>query len=173
MGKIIKDQSGKVLAANGGAFQVDATIDSNIVAGNIKSGVSILGVEGTYQGGGGIQLTGYTQGAVVNIWPTYQSGAPSYTIPNPLTVPPKVLVGIMEGDISGRSGCAGAWLVAFEQVTGMTSAAQIATSTIGGGVVSPGGMNVTITYDGNNNTITIALTLYDHPNYGWNVIILG
>jgi len=130
-------------------------------------------IDSIQQGGGGIQLTGYTQGAVVNIRPTYQSGAPSYTIPNPLTVPPKVLVGVMEGDITGRSGCAGAWLVAFEQVTGMTSAAQIASSTISGGVVSPGGMNVTVTYDGNNNTITIALTLYDHPNYGWNVIILG
>ncbi len=31
---------------------VDASIDSNIVAGNIKSGVSILGVTGEYSGGG-------------------------------------------------------------------------------------------------------------------------
>ena len=30
---------------------VDASIDSNIVAGNIKSGVNILGVVGTYSGG--------------------------------------------------------------------------------------------------------------------------
>lgn len=29
---------------------VDASIDENIVAGNIKSGVTILGVEGTYTG---------------------------------------------------------------------------------------------------------------------------
>ena len=32
---------------------VTASIDSNIVAGNIKSGVTILGVQGTYAGGGG------------------------------------------------------------------------------------------------------------------------
>ena len=32
---------------------VTASIDSNIVAGNIKSGVSILGVSGTYEGSGG------------------------------------------------------------------------------------------------------------------------
>ena len=48
MGKIIKNSSGKVLSANGGAFQVDASIDSNIVAGNIKKDVEILGVVGTY-----------------------------------------------------------------------------------------------------------------------------
>lgn len=32
---------------------VDSSIDANIQAGNIKSGVSILGVQGTYTGGGG------------------------------------------------------------------------------------------------------------------------
>ena len=32
---------------------VTAAIDANIVAGNIKNGVSILGVQGTYQGSGG------------------------------------------------------------------------------------------------------------------------
>lgn len=36
---------------------VTAAIDSNIQAGNIKSGVSILGVAGTYSGGGGATLT--------------------------------------------------------------------------------------------------------------------
>lgn len=33
---------------------VTSAIDSNIVAGNIKSGVTILGVEGTYSGGGAV-----------------------------------------------------------------------------------------------------------------------
>ena len=62
MGKIIKDSSGKVLLASGGAFEVTAAIDSNIVAGNIKKDVEILGVTGTYEGsgGGGAELTFYT-----------------------------------------------------------------------------------------------------------------
>lgn len=34
-------------------YGVDSSIDSNIVPGNIKSGVNILGVEGTYAGSGG------------------------------------------------------------------------------------------------------------------------
>lgn len=32
---------------------VTAAIDANIIPGNIKSGVTILGVEGTYEGSGG------------------------------------------------------------------------------------------------------------------------
>ena len=53
MGKIIKNSSGQVLLSNGGAFEVTAAIDSNIVAGNIKKDVEILGVTGTYEGSGG------------------------------------------------------------------------------------------------------------------------
>lgn len=61
MGKIIKNSSGQVLLSNGGAFEVTAAIDSNIVAGNIKKDVEILGVTGTYEGsgGGGLNLVFY------------------------------------------------------------------------------------------------------------------
>lgn len=38
---------------------VDNTIDSNITAGNIKSGVNILGITGTYEGSGGGGNVGY------------------------------------------------------------------------------------------------------------------
>lgn len=53
MGNIIKDSTGKVLIANGGAFEITSSIDSNIQAGNIKKDVTILGVTGTYEGSGG------------------------------------------------------------------------------------------------------------------------
>lgn len=36
---------------------VTSSVDPNITAGNIKSGVTILGVQGTYSGGGGCTLT--------------------------------------------------------------------------------------------------------------------
>ena len=45
-----------MLLSNGGAFEVTAAIDSNIVAGNIKKDVEILGVTGTYEGSGGGSL---------------------------------------------------------------------------------------------------------------------
>lgn len=50
-----------MLLSNGGAFEVTAAIDSNIVAGNIKKDVEILGVTGTYEGsgGGGLNLVFY------------------------------------------------------------------------------------------------------------------
>ena len=50
MEKIIKNSSGKVLKDSNGVFKVDATIDSNIVASNIKKDINILGVTGTYAG---------------------------------------------------------------------------------------------------------------------------
>lgn len=53
MGKVIKDSTGKVLLASSGAFEATAAIDSNIVAGNIKKDVEILGVTGTYEGSTG------------------------------------------------------------------------------------------------------------------------
>lgn len=52
MGKVIKNSLGKVFASNGDVLEVTAAIDSNIVAGNIKKDVEILGVTGTYEGSG-------------------------------------------------------------------------------------------------------------------------
>lgn len=53
--------SSQIITASGGVDgyspitvnAVDNTIDSNIIAGNIKSGVNILGVTGSYEGSGG------------------------------------------------------------------------------------------------------------------------
>lgn len=46
---------------------VTSSIDANITAGNIKDGVTILGVTGNYQGGGGAQIPGIViTGSVVN-----------------------------------------------------------------------------------------------------------
>lgn len=53
MGKIIKNNLGQVFVSSGNALEVTAAIDSNIVAGNIKKDVEILGVTGTYEGSGG------------------------------------------------------------------------------------------------------------------------
>lgn len=65
MGNIIKDSTGKVLTANGGAFEVTSSIDSNIQAGNIKKDVTILGVTGTYEGSGGGGGSSPTFGTIV------------------------------------------------------------------------------------------------------------
>lgn len=51
MDKIIKDSQGRVLMSTDGAYKADASIDPNITPANIKQGVNILGVEGTYEGG--------------------------------------------------------------------------------------------------------------------------
>lgn len=53
MGKVLKNSDGKVLTSSGNALEVTASIDSNIVAENIKKDVNILGVTGTYEGSGG------------------------------------------------------------------------------------------------------------------------
>lgn len=53
MGKVIKNSSGQVVLSGDKALEVTAAIDSNIVAGNIKKDVEILGVTGTYEGSGG------------------------------------------------------------------------------------------------------------------------
>lgn len=51
MGKIIKDSNGKALKdSNGKVFEATAAIDSNILPENIKKGVTIMGVTGTYEG---------------------------------------------------------------------------------------------------------------------------
>ena len=62
MGNILKDSSGNVLVSSGNAFEVTASVDSNITAGNIKKDVTILGVTGTYEGsgGGGTEFTFYS-----------------------------------------------------------------------------------------------------------------
>ena len=63
MGKVIKNSLGKVFASNGDVLEVTAAIDSNIVAGDIKKDVEILGVTGTYDG------SGSSGGASLNLYP--------------------------------------------------------------------------------------------------------
>lgn len=53
MGNILTDNNGNALLSGNEALEVTASIDSNIVAGNIKKDVTILGVTGTYEGSGG------------------------------------------------------------------------------------------------------------------------
>lgn len=54
MTKVIVNQQGKaLLTSSNKGFYADASIDSNIQAGNIKKDVVILGVTGTYEGSGG------------------------------------------------------------------------------------------------------------------------
>lgn len=53
MGNILKDSSGKVVTLGGNPIEITSSVDSNIVAGNIKKDVTILGVTGTYEGNGG------------------------------------------------------------------------------------------------------------------------
>ena len=48
--QVITPSTGKNAILKATVAAVDATIDANIVAGNIKKGVTILGVEGTYEG---------------------------------------------------------------------------------------------------------------------------
>ena len=51
--KVIADTNGNILVSSGSAIEITAAVDSNIVAGNIKKDVTILGVTGTYEGSGG------------------------------------------------------------------------------------------------------------------------
>lgn len=53
MGNVLIDNNGNALLSENKALEVTASIDSNIVAGNIKKDVTILGVTGTYEGSGG------------------------------------------------------------------------------------------------------------------------
>ena len=48
--QVITPSTGKNAILKATVAAVDATIDANITAGNIKKGVTILGVEGTYEG---------------------------------------------------------------------------------------------------------------------------
>ena len=57
MGNILIDNNGNALLSGNKALEVTASIDSNIVAGNIKKDVTILGVTGTYEGNGGTNFT--------------------------------------------------------------------------------------------------------------------
>lgn len=66
MGKVITNSQGKVLVVNNKGFEVDASIDSNIVAGNIKKDVTILGVTGTYEGSGGSSTTTFYDATLTN-----------------------------------------------------------------------------------------------------------
>ena len=59
MGNVLIDNNGNVLLSGNKALEVTASIDSNIVAGNIKKDVTILGVTGTYEGSG-LNITFYT-----------------------------------------------------------------------------------------------------------------
>ena len=51
MSRIIIDSNGRPYMSNGKVLTVDASIDQNIQAGNIKKDVNIMGVTGTYEGG--------------------------------------------------------------------------------------------------------------------------
>lgn len=52
---------------------VTSSIDANIQAGNIKDGVTILGVTGNYQGGGGTQVAGLVLSGTVTAGGTMSS----------------------------------------------------------------------------------------------------
>ena len=60
MGNILIDGNGNALISGNKALEVTSAIDSNIVPGNIKKNVSILGVTGTYEGSGGGGVAGTT-----------------------------------------------------------------------------------------------------------------
>lgn len=51
MGNVLTDGNGNVLISNNNALEVTSSIDSNVQPENIKKGVTILGVTGTYEGG--------------------------------------------------------------------------------------------------------------------------
>lgn len=90
---------------------VDSTIDSNIQAGNIKSGVTILGVQGTYTGGG-ITPTGtknITENGVYDI-----TNYASVDVAVPTTAPtyyvPKAV------DANGKLVNSGSYLIDFTNI---------------------------------------------------------
>lgn len=60
MGKVIKNSSGQVVLSGDKALEITAAIDSNIVAGNIKKDVEILGVTGTYEGSDNVVVSANT-----------------------------------------------------------------------------------------------------------------
>lgn len=87
MEKIIKNSSGKVLKNSNGIFKVDATIDSNIVASNIKKDINILGVTGTYAGDPWteMEVSSTRINAYINDSEKWVSSNDSYSIAVPVT----------------------------------------------------------------------------------------
>ena len=75
MGNVLVNSNGDAIISGNKAFEVTASVDSNIVAGNIKKDVIILGVTGTYEGsgGGGFRCTNKLCGTVNNKIDTYFS----------------------------------------------------------------------------------------------------
>lgn len=73
MGNILIDNNGNALLSGNKALEVTASIDSNIVAGNIKKDVTILGVTGTYEGSGGSNIISFTVSGGGSVTKTYQA----------------------------------------------------------------------------------------------------
>ena len=94
-----------ITADNGydGLSKVTVNGDANLVAGNIKSGISIFGVTGTYAGSGG---GGYNL-KIVSSTPSKNQSAKSYTINHNCGKIPKFVMLLSEANNSSYlcSGC--------------------------------------------------------------------
>lgn len=88
MGKVIKNSSGQVVLSGDKALEITAAIDSNIVAGNIKKDVEILGVTGTYEGsgGGGTTSVSFSTGAGSSGYYTTSNGVATGISIDPMTL---------------------------------------------------------------------------------------
>ena len=139
---------------------VDSSIDANIVASNIKDGVSILGVLGTLTGSG-ISLSGYSKGSVVTYQASSSVDRPTITIPGVLGETPKVIIGVItSGSIAGRTSCIGPFFVVLQSATGQTSSYAAATTALNNGEITPNANNPIVTVN-NDYSVTIKF------NYGW------
>ena len=149
---------------------VTAAIDQNIVAGNIKKDVSILGVTGTLAAG--LSLDGYTKAQNVSIVPTSVQSSATFVVPNELGEAPKLAFGIIEGDITGRSSVQGPFFIAYSQITGMLQDKQTLGSILSNGNIAANANAIpTITLV--DDTISLYFGNYTHPNVQYKIYLLA
>jgi len=150
---------------------VTSAIDANIVPGNIKDGVTILGVLGTLTAAG-MQLPGYSTGAVYHYQVTASANKPTINIPNLLGVAPKLIIGVLTGDITGRTQCIGCFFVQIQKATGQLNDGACYTLMTNGTLAgSANGITVTVN---NDNSVSLGFSYgYLNPNFGHDIILLA
>ena len=150
---------------------VTNAIDANITPGNIKDGVTILGVLGTLTAAG-LQLSGYSTGKVWHYQVSASANKPTIHIPNELGVVPKLIIGVLTGDITGRTQCIGPFFVQIQQATGQNNYGTSYTS-MTNGTLNGVNYNISVTVNNDNSVDLYFPYGYLNPNFGHDIILLA
>lgn len=150
---------------------VTSAIDANITPGNIKDGVTILGILGTLTAAG-LQLSGYSTGKVWHYQVSASANKPTIHIPDELGVVPKLIIGVLTGDITGRTQCIGPFFVQIQQATGQNNYGTIYTL-MANGTLSPASYDMTVTVNNDNSVDVYFPYGYLNPNFGHDIILLA